>query len=63
LSKLTGTEKAYKNLDFLTSPAARHIRILCEYEEPRDRFRRQQGSDERRRAWLQWGLPICTAAP
>lgn len=32
------TTKAYKNLTFLNSPAARHIRILCEYEEPRDRF-------------------------
>jgi len=31
-------EKAYKNLDFLNSPPARHIRILCEYEEPRQRF-------------------------
>ena len=31
-------EKAYKNLDFLASPSARHIRILCEYEEPRQRF-------------------------
>ncbi len=31
-------EKAYKNLDFLNSPAARHIRILCEYEETRQRF-------------------------
>lgn len=31
-------EKAYKNLDFLNSPAARHIRILCEYEEARQRF-------------------------
>lgn len=30
--------KAYKNLDFLNSPAARSIRILCEYEEPRQRF-------------------------
>jgi uncharacterized protein (TIGR00730 family) len=30
--------KAYKNLEFLNSPAARHIRILCEYEEPRQRF-------------------------
>jgi len=34
----TTPEKAYKDLDFLTSPAARHIRILCEYEEPRQRF-------------------------
>lgn len=31
-------DKAYKNLDFLNSPPARHIRILCEYEEPRQRF-------------------------
>ena len=33
------SEKAYKNLDFLNSSAARHIRILCEYEEPRSRFK------------------------
>jgi predicted Rossmann-fold nucleotide-binding protein len=32
-------EKAYKNLNFLNSPAARTIRMLCEYEEPRQRFR------------------------
>ncbi len=32
------TEKSYKNLKFLNSPHARHIRILCEYEEPRGRF-------------------------
>jgi len=31
-------ERAYKNLDFLNSPPARHIRILCEYEEPRQRL-------------------------
>ncbi len=31
-------DKAYKNLAFLNSPPARHIRILCEYEEPRQRF-------------------------
>lgn len=31
-------EKAYKNLEFLNSPAARHVRILCEYEETRQRF-------------------------
>jgi hypothetical protein len=30
-------------------------------ERSRDRFRRQQGSDERRRTWVQWGVPICTA--
>jgi uncharacterized protein (TIGR00730 family) len=35
-------EKAYKNLDFLNSPAARHIRILCEYEEPRQRLMRHR---------------------
>jgi len=34
-------EKAYKNLDFLNSPPARHIRILCEYEETRQRFIRE----------------------
>jgi uncharacterized protein (TIGR00730 family) len=34
-------EKAYKNLTFLNSPPARHIRILCEYEEPRQRFLQQ----------------------
>jgi uncharacterized protein (TIGR00730 family) len=34
--------KAYKNLDFLNSPAARHIRILCEYEEPRQRLMRHR---------------------
>jgi uncharacterized protein (TIGR00730 family) len=32
------TEKAYKDLRFLNSPAARPIRLLCEYEEPRMRF-------------------------
>ncbi|MFT6160014.1 MAG: hypothetical protein ACJATT_004013 [Myxococcota bacterium] len=31
-------EKAYKNQEFLSSPAARHIRILCEYEETRQRL-------------------------
>ena len=31
-------EKAYKNLDFLNSKAARTVRILCEYEEPKARF-------------------------
>jgi uncharacterized protein (TIGR00730 family) len=30
--------KAYKNLDFLNSPAARTIRILSEYTEPFERF-------------------------
>ncbi len=40
-----GPEKAYKNLQFLNSPAARHIRILCEYEEPRQRFKEQRVTD------------------
>ncbi|NIM18451.1 MAG: TIGR00730 family Rossman fold protein [Candidatus Aminicenantes bacterium] len=31
-------EKAYKNLDFLKSSAARTIRILAEYLEPKKRF-------------------------
>ena len=30
--------KAYKNLDFLGSSAARTVRILCEYEEPKARL-------------------------
>jgi uncharacterized protein (TIGR00730 family) len=30
--------KAYKNLEFLNSPSARPIRILCELEETRQRF-------------------------
>lgn len=38
-------EKAYKNMDFLNSPEARAIRILCEYEEPRRRFDMQQVQD------------------
>lgn len=32
-------EKAYKNNDFIMSPEARTIRMLCEYEEPQSRFR------------------------
>lgn len=35
-------EKAYKNHDFLMSPAAREIRILSEYAEPRSRFYRNK---------------------
>jgi uncharacterized protein (TIGR00730 family) len=34
-------EKAYKNLGFLNSGAARTVRILCEYEEPRARLARE----------------------
>ena len=32
--------KSYKNLDFLTSPAARIVRVLSEFIEPESRFRR-----------------------
>jgi hypothetical protein len=31
-------QKSYNNLDFLNSPEARSIRMLCEYEEPGARF-------------------------
>ena len=34
--------KAYKNQDFINSPDARTIRILCEYFEPRRRFYSQK---------------------
>ena len=37
--------KAYKNLDFLNSPPARHIRILCEYEETRQRLKTENVRD------------------
>ncbi len=42
---ITDVEKAYKNLDFLNSPEGRTIRILCEYEEPRRRFRQARVKD------------------
>ena len=35
------TTKAYRNPDFLNSSHARHIRILCEYEETMQRLRAQ----------------------
>ena len=38
-------EKSYKNLEFLNSPEARAIRILCEYEEPKKRFEAQNVTD------------------
>ncbi len=38
-------EKAYKNLEFLNSPAARHVRILCEYEETRQRLQNEHIRD------------------
>ena len=34
-------EKAYRNLDFILSKAARTIRILSEYVEPETRFARE----------------------
>lgn len=37
--------KAYKDLEFLTSPAGRPIRILSEYLEPSNRFRREKVYD------------------
>lgn len=38
-------EKAYKNLPFLNSPDARHIRVLCEFVEPSSRFRKLRVRD------------------
>ncbi len=38
-------EKAYKNLEFLTSTDARTMRILSEYLEPQARFRRYNITD------------------
>ena len=36
------TQKAYKNLAFLSSPDARTVRVLCEFVEPASRFRKQR---------------------
>jgi hypothetical protein len=38
-------KKAYKNLDFLSSPPARAIRVLCEFLEPGVRFDRERVRD------------------
>jgi len=38
-------EKAYKNLDFLNSSAARKIRVLCEMTEPEERFKEENVED------------------
>lgn len=35
----TPAQKAYKNSSFLNGTSSRHIRILCEYEEPHERLR------------------------
>jgi uncharacterized protein (TIGR00730 family) len=37
--------KAYKNLDFLNSPDGRVIRMISEYQEPLQRFRRNRIKD------------------
>ena len=37
-----GLLKAYENLEFLHSPQARPIRVLCEMTEPSNRFRKHQ---------------------
>jgi uncharacterized protein (TIGR00730 family) len=40
IEKIDKLEKAYKNLEFLNSPAARSVRILSEYLEPLERLNR-----------------------
>jgi len=48
MSKNTFSEwppKAYKNLEFLNSPEARKIRVLCELAEPAERFREEKVED------------------
>jgi uncharacterized protein (TIGR00730 family) len=42
---MSNPEKAYKNLSFLNSADARHIRVLCEFVEPRSRFRKLRVRD------------------
>lgn len=37
--------KAYKNLEFLNSPEARPVRLLCEFIEPSTRFRKYRVKD------------------
>lgn len=37
--------KAYKNSDFLSTPDAREIRVLCEFIEPRSRLRKHKVRD------------------
>ncbi|HLD70155.1 MAG TPA: LOG family protein [Candidatus Omnitrophota bacterium] len=44
-TKKDGLLKAYENLDFLKSPPARLIRVLCELIEPEVRFRQQKIKD------------------
>ncbi len=39
------TEKAYRNTEFMNSPRARTLRILAEYLEPQDRFKKYKIED------------------
>ena len=41
----TWPPRAYKNLEFLNSPQARQIRILCELEETEQRFKKENVED------------------
>lgn len=45
MQKAPKPQKAYYNLDFLASPDARVLRILAEYLEPLQRFRKQRIHD------------------
>jgi uncharacterized protein (TIGR00730 family) len=45
MKKLQKAIKAYKNEKFLSSPAARTIRILSEFYEPQDRFKKNNVVD------------------
>ena len=38
--KKTWPVKAYNDAEFLHSPAGRQVRVLCEFEEPKSRFRK-----------------------
>ena len=42
MEKISTPIKAYKNLEFLTSPAARSIRLLSEFQEPLSRFQKNK---------------------
>lgn len=45
MKKIIRPPKAYKNLDFLNSPDGRIIRIISEFLEPRNRFRKERVRD------------------
>ncbi len=45
ITDIKDVQKAYKDLDFLNSPEARTVRILCEYEGPRRRFKQENVRD------------------